>query len=103
LNRINLMLPVQSPSKKYSRSLLTQITSTSLSIPAHTEGRFAIVTDVGLGCDGRGYATDERVILRTAKSCGPDASMVGVKCRRSICEATVTTKPDHRGEYEGNR
>jgi hypothetical protein len=24
-------------------------------------------------------ATDERVFLRTAKSCGPDASMVGVK------------------------
>src|SRR5664279_3807992 len=45
-------------------------------------------------------AADESATLRTAKSCGPDASMVGVKCRRSICEATVTTKPDHRGERE---
>jgi hypothetical protein len=28
-------------------------------------------------------ATDERANLRTAKSCGPDASMVGVKFLRS--------------------
>jgi hypothetical protein len=48
-------------------------------------------------------AADESVTLRTAKSCGPGASMVGVKRRRSICEATVTTKPDHRGEYEVDR
>jgi hypothetical protein len=75
--------PVQPPSQKYSGSLLTQITSISFAIPAHTKGRFAIVTDVGSGCDGRGCATDERVILRTAKSCGPDASMVGVKFLRS--------------------
>ena len=54
LNPIKLMLPVQSPSQKYSGSLFTQITSISLAIPAHTKGRFAIVTDVGLGCDGRG-------------------------------------------------
>jgi hypothetical protein len=47
------MLAVQSPLQKYSGSLLTQITSTFLAIPAHTEGRFAIVTNVGLGCDGR--------------------------------------------------
>jgi hypothetical protein len=48
-NRIELMLPVQSSSKKYFRSLPTQITCISLAIPAHTEGRFAIVTDVGQG------------------------------------------------------
>jgi hypothetical protein len=46
-------LPVQSPLQKYSRSLLTQITCISLVIPAHTKGRFAIVTNVGSGCDGR--------------------------------------------------
>jgi hypothetical protein len=43
------MLPVQPSPQKYSRSLLTQITCISLAIPAHTKGRFAIVTDVGLG------------------------------------------------------
>jgi len=30
------------------------------SIPSHREGRFAIVTNVGTGCDGRGGAFDER-------------------------------------------
>ena len=48
-------------------------------------------------------AADESANLRTAKSCGPDASMVGVKLVEEIPLATVTTKPDHRGEYEGNR
>jgi hypothetical protein len=41
--------PVQPCVKKYFDSLLTQITHISLAIPAHTEGRFAIVTDVGCG------------------------------------------------------
>jgi hypothetical protein len=46
--------------------------------------------------------TDERALLRTAKSYGPDASMVGVKLvmMLRITRVTVTTKPDHRGEYE---
>jgi len=61
-----------------------------------------------------GGATDERATLRTAESCGSDASMVGVKLAmmamsalsgptRRITPATVTTKPDHREEREGNR
>src|SRR5450432_3998094 len=41
--------PVQPPSQKYFCFQLTQITSLSAAIPAHTRGRFAIVTDVGLG------------------------------------------------------
>jgi hypothetical protein len=49
LKQINVIWVVQSPSQKYSRSLRTQITHISLAIPAHTEGRFAIVTDVGQG------------------------------------------------------
>jgi hypothetical protein len=97
--------PVQPPSQKYSRSHFTQITSISIAIPAHTKGRFAIVTNVGRDAMDAGGATDERASLRTAKSCGPDASMVGVKLAMMlrITPATVTTKPDHRGEREGNR
>jgi hypothetical protein len=41
--------------------------------------------------------------LRTAKSCGPDASMVGVKSVKEVSPVMVTTKPDHQGEREGNR
>ena len=40
---------VQPPLQKFFRSLLRQITCISFAIPAHTEGRFAIVTDVGQG------------------------------------------------------
>jgi hypothetical protein len=46
---INAILPVQSHLQKYFCSRLTQIKSISLAIPSRTEGRFAIVTDVGCG------------------------------------------------------
>jgi hypothetical protein len=55
LKQFKLIWVVQSYLQKYSRSLLTQITSTTLVIPAQYKGRFAIVTNVGLGCDGRGW------------------------------------------------
>src|SRR5450631_1483981 len=44
-------------------------------------------------------AEDVRHRMRTAKTCGPDASTVGVKLGLSP-PATVSTKPDHRGDYE---
>ena len=50
-----------------------------------------------------GGAADESANLRTAKSCGPDAPTLAFKSRGSIHGATVTTKPGHRGEREGNR
>src|SRR5665647_2549579 len=38
--------------------------------------------------------------MRTAKSCGPDASTLALSLRKSFPQATVTKKPDHRGELE---
>src|SRR5471032_1494917 len=69
--RINLMLPVQSSLQKYFRSLLTQITCISLAIPAHTEGRFAIVTDVGCGMRWTRVA-----LLTRAHPCGRRSRVV---------------------------
>ena len=46
---IDVIWVVQSCFKKYSASSLPQIRFRSLAIPSHTEGRFAIVTDVGHG------------------------------------------------------
>jgi hypothetical protein len=46
---------------------------------------------------------DEALLERTEKSCGPDASVVGVKLVEATPLATVSKKPDHRGEHEGNR
>src|ERR1700730_8039235 len=68
-----------------------------------TEGRFAIVTDVGRDAVDAGCASDEGADLRTAKSCGPDASTPASSLRKPTPQATVTRKPDRRGEHEGNR
>ena len=51
----------------------------------------------------RGALLTRALFLWTAKSCGPDASMVGVKSVKEISPAMVTTKPDHQGEREINR
>jgi hypothetical protein len=124
---------VQPPSQKYSCFHLTQITSRTFRIPSHTEGRFAIVTDVGTGCGGRGSVlramglqggffesvSDQRaggreMLQRTAKSCGPDAptlasSFVEGKSARpgadkpDIREMTVAKEPGHRREHDISR
>jgi hypothetical protein len=54
LSRINLMLPVQSSFQKDPASPPTQITPISFAVSSLNEGRIAIVTDVGMGCGGRG-------------------------------------------------
>jgi hypothetical protein len=51
--------------------------------PVPHEGRFAIVTDVGTGCGGRGCALDEQRSKRTEKSCGPDASTPASSSRKA--------------------
>ena len=53
LNRINLILAVQPHYQKNSTSRLTQITLISPAIPS-PRGALAIVTNVGMGCGGRG-------------------------------------------------
>jgi hypothetical protein len=93
LNRIKLMLPVQSPSQKYFHSLLTQITSMSLASRPTRQGRFAIVTDVGLGCDGRGWRQRRERYLRTAKSCGPDAPTLASSWRERFRWRRWQTSP----------
>ena len=57
---------VQSHLQKYFCFHRPQITSRTLAIPSHTEGRIAIVTDVGAGCGGRGSVL--RVMDRGADS-----------------------------------
>src|SRR5580698_9415877 len=88
------------------QKLFLTLDPTQLLIPCHPvprEGALAIVTDVGAGSDGRGCAFDEQRVRRTAKSCGPDAPMAGVKFSGSsrFLGATVTSKLwSRRGEHE---
>ncbi|SHG42487.1 hypothetical protein SAMN05444169_2395 [Bradyrhizobium erythrophlei] len=56
----------------------------------------------GTGCGGRVGALDEQRRMRTAKSCGPDAS-TPASSLRVHSQATVTRKPDRRGEYDISR
>ena len=71
-------------------------------IPSHSEGRFAIVTNAGWDAVDADGAFDERRGKRTAKSCGPDASTLASSLRK-YPQATVTKKPDRRGEYDISR
>ena len=63
--------------------------------PVPLEGRIAIVTDAGRDAvDARG-ASDEGIGLRTAKSCGPDASTLAssfaeVSARRRWQKSPIT-------------
>jgi hypothetical protein len=59
-----------------------------------------IVANAGWDAVDAGGASDEGAVLRTAKSCGPDASTPASSWRENIPLATVTRKPDHRGEHE---
>ena len=74
-----------------------------LRYPAPTKrgvSRSSRTLDAGSG--GRGCAFDERRVKRTAKSCGPDTPMAGVKFLRSsrFLGATVTNKLwSRRGEH----
>src|SRR4051812_9518786 len=67
-----------------------------------TKGALAFVTDAGRDAMDADAAADEQRVRRTAKSCGPDASTLASSLAVKR-ETTVTTKPDHRGELEGNR
>ena len=117
---------VQPLSKKYFGFPELQIKLHDL--PSRPErGALAIVTNVGTGSGGRGSAgahlgsqggfyrsVSDRgarrrtALRRTAKSCGPDASGLASSLaevlraqpggQNHIREATVSNKPDHRGE-----
>jgi hypothetical protein len=71
LNRIKLMLAVQSPSQKYLRFLLTQITSMSFASRPKHKGRFAIVTNVG-----QGMRWTQAALLTRALICGRRSRVV---------------------------
>jgi hypothetical protein len=67
------------------------------------------VAHVTTRCGGmrwtRASARDERLMPRTAKSCGPGAPTLASSWRRCwrIAPMTVANKPGHRGEHEVSR
>jgi hypothetical protein len=130
LNRINAILPVQSPLQKYFGFRTPQITSRTLGIPPHKRG-VGHRHERGEGCGGRGSvlrATGSQGRLRPVsdqqhadeRCCSVRRSRVVLTPRRwrqvrGCCvgptgrgynvgsRATVAKEPGHRGEREGTR
>src|SRR2546429_6849960 len=70
--------------------------------PVPMEGRLAIVTNAGRDAVDAAARETNAVCLRTAKACGSDAPIVGVKSvRRSAGDGVK--KRGHRGEREVSR
>jgi hypothetical protein len=94
LNRFNLIWVVQSPRKKYFASPRTQITSDPKPSRSPLRGalrdrherwaRDAVDAAVSL---------DERHLLRTAKSCGPDIPTLVSSLQLTICKRRWQTSP----------
>jgi hypothetical protein len=75
--------------------------------PCHQEGRFAVVTKRGAGCDGTLAASGDlhpaKRWQRPAKSCGPGAATLASIRSACVGLATVAKKAVHRGEHEVSR
>jgi hypothetical protein len=99
--RANHPKPVKPASRKYSAFAVGQITATSSPHPGPQEGRFAVVTNVGPGCGGRGSVRDERAGAygEIVWSWRPDA---GVKFA-DLFASDGGKKAGHRGERDISR
>jgi hypothetical protein len=71
--------------------------------PAPHRGALRNVTNAERGAVDADAPIDDSARMRTAKTCGPDASMVGVKSAVKTPPMTVTKKPDRRGEHDISR
>jgi hypothetical protein len=62
------------------------------------EGRFAIVTIRGAGCDGRGWRADDARRKRTVKPCGPGIPTLVLSLRSQVDRRQRLTSPVLWGE-----
>ena len=89
------------------RLTIAQIRTIRLPSPRHREGRFAIVTKRGAGCDGplpaSGVLHPTKRRRRTAKSCGPGAATLASIRPACAGSATGARKAVPRGEREVSR
>jgi hypothetical protein len=96
LNPINVIWAVQSHSQKYF--CFSELQIKLYDSPSHpTEGRIMIVAYAGWDAMDAGGAKDESAGMRTAKSCGPDASTPA----SSLGEATPQDDGDKKARSPG--
>ncbi len=72
-------------------------------VPPPSEGRIAIVTDVGSGMRWTWRRAGRSATMRTAKSRGPVPPTLGSSLAKTFRKVTVANKPGHRGEREVSR
>jgi hypothetical protein len=94
---------VQSRLQKYFVSLFARNSFIDSPSRPHKRGVSRSSRTLGRDAVDAGGASDEGACLRTAKSCGPDASTLASSFAEQSVQATVANKPGHRGEPEGNR
>src|ERR1700742_5213695 len=82
--RANHQNPVHPLAKKHSASVVGQISAIGSPRLTREEGRCARHERCGGMRWTRVLATDERLNLRTAKSCGPDAPTLALSWRRRV-------------------
>jgi hypothetical protein len=78
-----VIFPVQPHLQKYFSFGVGQITSTTPAVLSY-KGALRNVINAGRDAVDAGGASDEGVCLRTAKSCGPDASTPASSLRRQL-------------------
>jgi hypothetical protein len=98
---------VKPRNQKYFCFRLPQISCISLPVSFPLEGRIAIVTDVerdavDAAASGERMQAGRMMLKRTAKSCGSGAPGLASSLREEA-QATVATKPGHRGDHEVSR
>ena len=90
--RANQQKPVQTVAQKYSAFAVGQITDLTPRVSPVTRG-VAHVTNARWDAVDAMVTTDERDLLRTAKSCGPGAPMLALNFVDVVREVTVARKP----------
>jgi hypothetical protein len=82
---------VQPFAQKYSALVVGQIISTDSRILSHSEGRYANVTKRGMGMQWTRRRARRAMPMRTAKTCGPDASALASSFAEATPQMTVST------------
>jgi hypothetical protein len=88
---------VTSPASQNFASAFQKCVITSAH-PLPIRGTYRDRHGVGSGMRWTRWRHDERRLMRTAKSCGPDLPTLGSNFAVMIRKATVAIKPGHRGE-----
>jgi hypothetical protein len=99
---------LSSPKSKIFLFTGIPICGSDLLSPCRHEGRFAVVTKRGAGCDGPlpasgVFACQTKRRRRTVKSCGPGAATLALRRLGAIPPATGAKEAVPRGEHEISR